>query len=264
MAGRKSKSPWTGPALAITVGAALAGCDAKMGGLGPVDPLTTSSTDTVSIKETAALGQRWRKDPADERLGLAYAAQLKSLGQTEQQLEVLRTLVAHHPTDQKLMIAYGKELAGAGQTAQAAGVLEQAVALGNADWKAYSALGSALDQQGKYAEARSNYERALKIAPNQVSVLNNLGMSYALEGNLAKAEETLKQASAAPGAKAEPRIRQNLALVVGLQGRFEEARQIASEDLPPDQVEANMAYLQKMLSQPNTWQQLKQASPGQG
>jgi Flp pilus assembly protein TadD len=67
-----------------------------------------------------------------------------------------------------------------------------------------------------------------------------------------------------PAGKTEPRIRQNLALVVGLQGRFDEARQIASQDLPADQVEANMAYLQKMLSQPNTWQQLQQNSAGQG
>jgi Flp pilus assembly protein TadD len=57
-------------------------------------------------------------------------------------------------------------------------------------------------------------------------------------------------------------VRQNLALVVGLQGRFDEARQIASADLPPDQVEANMAYLQKMLAQPNTWQQLADKPAG--
>jgi Flp pilus assembly protein TadD len=57
-------------------------------------------------------------------------------------------------------------------------------------------------------------------------------------------------------------LRQNLALVVGLQGRFDEARQIASVDLPPDEVEANMAYLQKMLAQPNTWQQLADKPSG--
>jgi Flp pilus assembly protein TadD len=45
-------------------------------------------------------------------------------------------------------------------------------------------------------------------------------------------------------------VRQNLALAVGLQGRFEEARDIASRDLPPDTVEANLTYLRSMLSQP--------------
>jgi Flp pilus assembly protein TadD len=123
-------------------------------------------------------------------------------------------------------------------------------------------MGSVLDQQSKYGEARDHYQRALNASPGNVVVLNNLGMSYALEGNLKQAEATLREAAALPEGKNESRLRQNLALVVGLQGRFDEAREIASADLPPDQVEANMAYLQKMLAQPNTWQQLADKPAG--
>ena len=50
----------------------------------------------------------------------------------------------------------------------------------------------------------------------------------------------------APGADA--RVRQNLALVVGLQGRFAEAETIVKADLPPDEAAANVAYLKQMLS----------------
>jgi Flp pilus assembly protein TadD len=49
-------------------------------------------------------------------------------------------------------------------------------------------------------------------------------------------------------------VRQNLALVVGLQGRFDEAEGIARADLPPDQATANVAYLRQMLSQSNALQ----------
>jgi Flp pilus assembly protein TadD len=84
-----------------------------------------------------------------------------------------------------------------------------------------------------------------------------MGMSYALEGKLPEAEKILRLAVSNSNAEKLPRIRQNLALVVGLQGRFDEARTIASQDLPPDQVEANLAYLQQMLAQPNTWAQLQ-------
>ena len=241
---------------------ALAGCEGKSARLESDDALTTASTRPVSLKETAELGKRWEKSPGDTRLGLPYAAHLKSLGQTEQQLMVLKTLSARNPGDQHLKVMYGKELVAAGKGAQAAGILQEAIAKGSSDWKTYSALGSAFDQQGKYAEARTNYEQALKLSPNQITVLNNLGMSYALEGDLAKAETTLKSASELPAGKTEPRLRQNLALVIGLQGRFDEARLIASQDLPPNEVEANMAYLQKMLSQPNTWKQLQQPSSG--
>ena len=49
----------------------------------------------------------------------------------------------------------------------------------------------------------------------------------------------------------------HLALVVGLQGRFEEAEQIASQELSPEQAQANVTYLRSMLSQQNAWSQLK-------
>jgi Flp pilus assembly protein TadD len=44
-------------------------------------------------------------------------------------------------------------------------------------------------------------------------------------------------------------VRQNLALVVGLQGRFAEDEAIARADLPPEEAAANVAYLQQMLAQ---------------
>ena len=48
-------------------------------------------------------------------------------------------------------------------------------------------------------------------------------------------------------------MRQNLALVVGLQGRFPEAETIARADLPPDEAAANVAYLRQMLAQQSDW-----------
>ncbi|MNU05446.1 hypothetical protein D3C72_2502570 [compost metagenome] len=51
-------------------------------------------------------------------------------------------------------------------------------------------------------------------------------------------------------------MRQNLALVVGLQGRFPEAEQIARQELDPQQADANVAYLRSMTSQQTSWKQL--------
>ena len=65
----------------------------------------------------------------------------------------------------------------------------------------------------------------------------------------------VRTASSQPGA--DSRVRQNLALVVGLQGRFEEAEQIARQELSPDQAQANVTYLRGMLAQQNAWNQLK-------
>ena len=57
----------------------------------------------------------------------------------------------------------------------------------------------------------------------------------------------MRRAAAQP--QADPQVRQNLALVVGLQGRFEEAETIARADLPPAEAAANVAYLRQMLAQ---------------
>lgn len=242
-----------GPSLLVASAVALSACEGSTANLG--SPATTTPAP-VSYKATAALGKKWEADPTNISVGVAYASGLESIGQTDQQLAVLKRLAEAYPADAKVNSLYGKKLLTAGRTSEAVPVLEAATGSGNADWRVYSALGSAYDQQAEYAKAREQYQKALALSPDELPVLNNLGMSHALEGDLKQAEITLRTASLLPKAKSEPRIRQNLALVIGLQGRFEEARQVASEDLPPADVEANMAYLKKMLSQPNTWQQL--------
>jgi Flp pilus assembly protein TadD len=108
-----------------------------------------------------------------------------------------------------------------------------------------------LDQMGRHEEAQRYYATALRIVPDEPSVLSNLGLSYALSKDLVRAEATLRRAAAQP--RVDPRVRQNLALVVGLQGRFAEAESIAQADLPSDEAAANVAYLRKMLAQQNGW-----------
>ena len=247
------------PLVLLTSALAISACQSKTASL---DGLNTASTGPASFKKTAELGDRWQLDQKNAELGLAYADGLEKLGQTDQQLQVLATLTEQNPQNTNIQSVYGKKLIAAGRPGEAVPVLEKVAASGSGDWRTLSALGSAYDQQGQYSTARETYQKALALQPNQISVLNNIGMSYALEGSLKQAEETLRNAMALPDGKTLPRLRQNLALVVGLQGRFDEARQIASEDLPPQEVEANMAYLQKMLSQPNTWQQLSGKTQG--
>jgi Flp pilus assembly protein TadD len=253
------------PTALLASAFAMSACQSKTANLDATDPISTGSTGSAnpgSFTKTAELGNRWNADQKNVELGLAYADGLEKMGQTDQQLNVLQILSKQNPSNYKLQSMYRKKLIATGHAVDSVPVLEAVAASGEGDWRTYSALGSAYDQQGQYAQARESYQKALAMEPSQISVLNNLGMSYALEGNLKQGESTLRSAMALPQGKSNPRIRQNLALVVGLQGRFEESRKIASEDLPPDQVEANLAYLQKMLAQPNTWQQLSTGTAG--
>ena len=142
--------------------------------------------------------------------------------------------------------AYGRALADAGNYDQALQVLDRAHTPDQPDWHILSAQGAVLDQMGRHSEAQRYYLTALKMVPDESSVLSNLGLSHALSKNLREAETTLRRASAHP--PVDPRVRQNLALVVGLQGRFPEAESIARADLPADEAAANVAYLRQMLA----------------
>jgi Flp pilus assembly protein TadD len=125
-------------------------------------------------------------------------------------------------------------------------VLDRAHSPDQPDWHILSAQGAVLDQMGRHADAQRYYLTALKIVPDEPSVLSNLGLSYALSKNLREAETTLRRAAAQH--PVDGRVRQNLALVVGLQGRFAEAESIARADLPADEAAANAAYLKQMLA----------------
>jgi Flp pilus assembly protein TadD len=155
--------------------------------------------------------------------------------------------------------AYGRALADVGNYAQALDVLSRAHSPDRPDWRILSVQGAVLDQMARHDEAQRYYATALKIMPDEPSVLSNLGLSYALSKDLVRAEMTLRRAIARPGA--DQRVRQNLALVVGLQGRFPEAESIARADLPPEIAASNVTYLRQMLAQQNQLQ-IPTARPG--
>src|SRR5690606_26879111 len=184
-----------------------------------------------------------QKDP---EAGIRYAQALRAMGQRAQAVAVLEQSSLNNPNNTAVLGAYGRALADTGQFAQALDILSRAHTPDQPDWRILSVQGAVLDQMGRHQEARRHYISALKIMPDEPSVMSNLGLSYALSKNLPEAEETLRRANAA--SNPEPRVRQNLALVVGLQGRFQEAQQIASADLSPEEAAANLEYLRTMLA----------------
>jgi Flp pilus assembly protein TadD len=205
-------------------------------------------------RESATWGERYRTNPNDPQAAIRYAQALRNTGQRAQAVAVLERASMQHSKNSELLGAYGRALADIGNHKQALDVLARAHQPDQPDWRILSVQGAVLDQMGRHTDAQRYYATALKIVPDEPSVLSNLGLSYALAKDLPKAEETLRRASEMNNR--DPRVRQNLALVVGLQGRFDEAEGIARADLPPEEAAANVAYLKQMLSEPNDWKKL--------
>lgn len=197
-------------------------------------------------RAAASAGERYRASPSDTANAIRYAEALRRTGQSAQAAAVLQQASLANPHNREVLGAYGRALADAGRLEEALDVLGRAHTPEQPDWRVLSVQGAVLDQMGRHEEARSYYASALKIAPDEPSVLSNLALSYALAKDLGEAERTLRRANAR--GVADRRVRQNLALVVGLQGRFAEAEEIARAELPPDEAAANVAYLREMLA----------------
>ncbi|MEO1305064.1 MAG: hypothetical protein AAFV37_08815 [Pseudomonadota bacterium] len=90
--------------------------------------------------------------------------------------------------------------------------------------------------------------------PDRVSTLSNYGLSLALTGQLGQAEAALRRAVEIPGA--DVRVRQNLALVLGLQGRFDDMRSV-DPSAPLQSVEANQRVLREMMGTTGSFDNLK-------
>jgi Flp pilus assembly protein TadD len=250
-------------AFAATVAALAlpaAGCKTTVDEItGSVAEPRAPSTEAEWRGALETYGNRYRANPSDAKAAIAYAKALRATDQRAQAVAVLQQASIRNPHDTALLGAYGRALADAGQYAEALDALSRAHSPDNPDWRILNAQGAVLDEMGRHAEAQRHYATVLKMVPNEPSVLSNLGLSYALDKKLPQAEATLRQAAAVPHAGAK--VRQNLALVVGLQGRFAEAEKIAGADLPPDQAAANVNYLRQMLAQRNDWKKMGRHMP---
>ena len=139
-----------------------------------------------------------------------------------------------HPGNKALLAGYGRALADNGSFQKAFDILSRAHTPDDPEWRILSAQGAVLDQLGRYDEARQYYASALKIVHEEPSVLSNLGLSHVLAKDLPQAEDK--------------RVRLNLALVVGLQGRLAEAESIVKADRPAEEAAADVADLKRLLS----------------
>ncbi len=217
----------------------LAGCGASLDLLGPAEPggIKTGSIEKAAPKTGA------KTYPSANAAILAARAKRRNQG-PEAAYELLKDAETAFANDPGVIRELGLLALETGRPRDAEWRLRTAIARSKADWKTYSALGSSLAAQDRHVEARAAFSTALKMAPDNLAVINNLAMSHVMAGDLAKAENLLRGAERYAGARGQSsQIRQNLALVVGLRGRVNEARDIGKTAWPSARAEDNVAVL---------------------
>lgn len=226
--------------------------------LGSLPSLTASNASTATEDEaggatpknelaeaTQYWGKKFAKSPMDLEAGLSYAKNLKAMGQKKQALAVLQQAAVYHGDNHELAGEYGRLALSLGQVSVAEKALAQADIPAKPDWRVISARGTVMAKKGRYSDAIPFFERALALAPAHPSVLNNLALAHAMAGDPVKAEGMLRDALHAGGDS--KRVRQNLALVLGLQGRYDESAKIGAQDQPIQAAAADTAALRKLV-----------------
>lgn len=249
---------WVGLAASLTVSLLLGACSASTDMLPSIamkpsdtttgavaDDGTPTSPQTELQKATNYWGQQYVKKPTELQPALNYAKDLKALGEKQKALSVLQQASLIHGNNPELAGEYGRLALEMDQVGIANQMLTIADDPSKPDWRIVSARGTVLAKQGKYPDAVPLFERALTLAPNNPTVMNNLAMAYAMTGDAKRAEGILRQATAQPGAT--PKVRENLALVLGLQGRYDESKAVASGVLNSDAASANADYLKQLV-----------------
>src|SRR6201988_5142216 len=170
----------TSAAVTAILAAGLGGCQTTSDITGSLSSKAEASPDSDPRRAVEVYGERYRADPKNADVALAYGQALRATGQRSQAAAVLEQATIAHPGNKALLAGYGRALADNGNSQAAFDVLSRAHSPDNPDWRILSVQGAALDQMGKHAEARGYYASALRIAPDEPSVLSNLGLSYVL------------------------------------------------------------------------------------
>ena len=197
-------------------------------------------------------------DGRDAQAGVGLSQALRTLGNYEEALEAAQRVLVVDPRNIDALLEVARAQIGRGQGFYAIEPARQAQALAPQDWRPATLLGVAYEQASRSDEAAEAHHKALSLSPENPTVLTNYALFLAGHGDSAQAESLLRTAASKPGA--DIAVRQNLALLLGLEGRLDEAERIARQDLPPEVVESNMAYLRNASApgQARSWDAVRQ------
>ena len=252
----------------------------RLTGLVVLMPLALSACSTLSSMfepgdgtADAAASQSLATTP-DTSKDLRLARAARSAGDYVSAINLYRTVIATRPQDEALVVELGDTMLDLGAIDDAIGVYGKVsvkssaragVGLGRAqlsmhlaetalahfdaarmlapnDSKALLGRGIALDILDRHQEAQESYRTVMTTDPRNVAARNNLALSLALTGDYAQAATILQPIAMSP--TATEKIRQNMALIYGLQGNTQQAARISRVDLSEADTEANLRFYQ--------------------
>jgi Flp pilus assembly protein TadD len=199
-------------------------------------------------------------NPLDPVAGVKAAVAMRELGRYAEAAEMAERILLVQPGNVEAMLEVGRGHIARGHAFYGVAALERARDARPEDWRAWSLLGTAYEQVRRSQDAQTAWARALQLSPDNPDVLTNMAISAMTRGDTAAAEPLLRRAAAQPGASLKVRL--NLAMALGLNGKMDEAEQMMRRDLPPDAADRNLEWLRARAGsaandQARTWGSLQ-------
>lgn len=264
------KKPFS--SLTVVLAALTVGC-ASSGGASQADAELAAAVEaalTPASAEERAKANRsdpltranfwsteYQKDSQNAEVAMEFAEALRGIGSQSRAAEVLSTTLVLNPGHTDMMMMLGRMHMAAGDYAAAQKQFEKVSQQSPGRADAWAALGTAYDQMELHRPAQAAYQRALALEPRRTTTLTNFGLSLLLSGDLEGAEAQLR--AAAGNEDATSRVHENLALVLGLQGRFDEMKQVSAVTAPANVAEQNVALVRAMVQPARSYDALSRA-----
>jgi Flp pilus assembly protein TadD len=212
-------------------------------------PAERAAADRLDLLARSAF---WAKevdiDPTDIQAGVEFATVMRLMGRNTEAAQAAQKVLILDPKNIDALLEIARAYIALNQGFYAIDPLKRVMAMAPRDWRPVSLMGIAREQNQQPNEAHAAYLQALALSPDNPAVLSNLALWCATHHDTAQAEVLLRRAVAQPGATA--RERQNLALVLGMQGKLADAEHLMRDDLPPDIANNNLSYLKAVSGGP--------------
>ena len=199
-------------------------------------------------------------NPMDPVAGVKAAQAMRELGRHQEAAQMAERVLLVQPDNLEAMLEVGRGHIARGQAFYGVAALERARDAKPRDWRAWSLLGTAYEQVRRSQDAQAAWAQALALSPENPDVLTNMAISAMTRGDTTAAEPLLRRAAAQPGASLKVRL--NLAMALGLNGKIGEAEAMMRRDLPPEAADRNLAWLRARsgsatADQARTWGSLQ-------
>jgi len=181
------------------------------------------------------------RDGADPAAAPELASHDASKGPVEQASYETPVAGSKAPTEFTSLLARTRLVERRGELAKAERMYQELARREPKHPAPYHRMGVIAAKTGRFSDAERMLSRAAEMAPTNVEVLADLGYMFYLQHRLAESERVLRRALS-HDSQSEV-VCNNLALVVGAAGRYDECLSLFKRNCDDAQAHANLAYV---------------------